>query len=437
VTGSISPVSRRRAGILAAEGWGLDGELEPLAGEFDFNFLIRARDGRRFVLKVSPVNADRESLECQIAALRHLQASPVAPLVQRPVSTTDGLDLLAAVDDVGNPRWVRLVSYLEGVPLVTHDRRPPGLLEEIGAALARLDLALKDFDHPGARRKLKWDLPAMPALGCYAELIPDPARRKLVEDRIARFNRVITPRLAELEFGVIYNDANDRNLLVRTDDDGAPRLGGIIDFGDMLHTAVVAELAIACAYLMLDRDDPLADAAHVIRGYHAVRPLTAVERELLPDFIIARLVASVLMSARGRHRDPGNSYLQISEAPVWRLLERMTMSDRDRIHDAVRRPGRGVSTRFSPAAGATSAATAASRARRRSRASAARVSTSTTPTAGATSTSSTMSVTWGTVTRTWLPPVNARWPSSTPTPATCTTTSRSTRSGSPRPSPTR
>ncbi len=345
MTGSISPVSPRRAGILAAEGWGLDGEVEPLAGEFDFNFLIRARDGERFVLKVSPVDADRESLEGQIAVLRHLQASPVATLVQRPVSTTDGLDLLAAVDDVGNSRWVRLLSYLEGVPLVTHDRRPPQLLEEIGATLARLDLALRDFDHPGARRQLKWDLTAMPALGCYAELIPDQVRREFVEDRIARFNRVITPRLAELEFGVIYNDANDRNLLVRPDDDGTPRLGGIIDFGDMLHTAVVAELAIACTYLMLDRPDPLADAAHVVRGYHSVRPLTEVERGLLPDFVIARLVASVLMSARGRHSDPGNRYLQISEAPVWRLLERMTMSDRDQIHEAVETGCRGPATR--------------------------------------------------------------------------------------------
>ena len=335
MTGSISPVSPRRAGNLAAEGWGLDGEVEPLAGEFDFNFLIRARDGERFVLKVSPLDADRVSLECQIAVLRHLQASEVAGFVQRPVPTTDGLDLLAAEDGDGNPRWVRLVSYLEGVPLVAHDRRPPRLLEEIGATLARLDQALGDFDHPGARRQLVWDLTAVPALGSFAELIPDHARREFLERRIERFNRVITPRLDELEFAVVYNDANDRNLLVRTDDGGAPRLGGIIDFGDMLHTAVIAELAIACAYLMLDREDPLADAAHVIRGYHSVRPLTAVERELLPDFIIARLVASVLMSARGRHHDPGNRYLQISEAPVWRLLERMTAMEEDQIRDVV------------------------------------------------------------------------------------------------------
>ena len=259
----------------------------------------------------------------------------MATLIQRVIPTLAGSDLLAVEDHDGQTRLVRLVSYLDGIPLVEVKQRPPRLLEEIGATLARLDLALGDFDHPGARRQLMWDLTAMPALGRFAEFVDDPVRRELIERRIERFDQVVSPRLGELEFGVIHNDANDRNLLIRTHDDGSPRLGGIIDFGDLLSTVVIAELAIAVTYLMLDRDDPLEDAASGIRGFHSVRPLTVPERELLPDFMIARLVSSVLMSAHGRHRDPDNSYLQISQGPVWRLLERMTMIDRDLIHDAV------------------------------------------------------------------------------------------------------
>lgn len=319
---------------LAAEYWGLDVAVEPLAGEFDLNFLVDAAGGRRYVLKVSPIGADRKSLECQIAVMRHLQGSPVATLVQRAVPTLTGSDLLTVEDHDGQPRFVRLVSYLDGIPLVEVNQRPPQLLEEIGAALARLDLALGDFDHSGARRQLMWDLTAMPALGRFAEFIDDPVRRELIERRIERFDQVVAPRLGELEFGVIHNDANDRNLLIRTQDDGSPRLGGVIDFGDMLSTAVIAELAIAVTYLMLDRDHPLEDAASVISGFHSVRPLTLSERELLPDFMIARLVASVLMSARGRHRDPDNSYLQISQKPVWRLLERSDVTI-DRFSEAV------------------------------------------------------------------------------------------------------
>ena len=81
---------------------------------------------------------------------------------------------------------------------------------------------------------------------------------------------------------------------------------------------------------MLARDDPLADAAHVIAGYHAVRPLSTTEQSLIFDLVIARLCASVLVSAHRRYLDPKNEYHQISVQPVWRLLERLSTLDRER-----------------------------------------------------------------------------------------------------------
>ena len=81
---------------------------------------------------------------------------------------------------------------------------------------------------------------------------------------------------------------------------------------------------------MLDRDEPLADAAHVVAGYHAIRPLTTTEQELIFDLVIARLCASLLTSAQRRHLEPDNEYHQISAQPVWRLLGRLTAFDRDR-----------------------------------------------------------------------------------------------------------
>jgi 4-aminobutyrate aminotransferase-like enzyme len=224
----------------------------------------------------------------------------------------------------GGARAVRLVSYLEGVPLADVEKRPPSLLQEVGRTLAHLDVALRGFHHAGAHRSLAWDLTRTHELAELARHIQQTDRRELVQRHLERFRTELVPRIATLEHGVVHNDANDRNLLVQ----GAT-LGGIIDFGDMLHTLVVAELAIACAYLMLDSTHPLAVASHVISGYHVRRPLTAPEQALLFDLIIARLCASVLMSARGRAHSPGNEYLLISEQPVWKLLETLTMMDRD------------------------------------------------------------------------------------------------------------
>jgi 4-aminobutyrate aminotransferase-like enzyme len=137
---------------------------------------------------------------------------------------------------------------------------------------------------------------------------------------------------------VIYNDANDNNLLISDLDPAAARLCGVIDFGDMVHTITVAEPAIAAAYQMLNTDEPMAAAARVISGYDAVRPLTDLERSLLWDLIHARLYASVLMSSEARSREPDNEYLLISAEPVWRLMEELSMIDPDdaasRLNDA-------------------------------------------------------------------------------------------------------
>jgi 4-aminobutyrate aminotransferase-like enzyme len=146
----------------------------------------------------------------------------------------------------------------------------------------------------------------------------------MVEGHLDRFRHEVGPRLATLRHSFVYNDANDHNLLVKEDAGGSPSLVGLIDFGDALHTVTVAELAIACAYLMLDREDPLAEASRVISGYHSVRPLTPVERSALFDLVIARLCASVLLAAQRRRVEPENEYLQISAQPVARLLERMS-----------------------------------------------------------------------------------------------------------------
>jgi len=343
-TNLAGKISAETASKIVAEAWGLDARAEPLVGFADCNFRIRTDRDESFVLKISPTDTRREDLECQAAVLGHLASSPLAALVPRMVPTTDGLDFLPVEDEMGTPRLARILSYLEGTPLARVTDRPPELLEEVGRTLSRLDLALTDFDHPWARREFSWDLTTTPKLAYLAEHIQNPARRELVRAHLDRFQETVTPRLAELEYGVIHNDGNDLNILVTTPEGGYARLAGLIDFSDVLYSATIAELAIACAYLMLDRDEPLDDAAHLIRGYDSVRPLTDLERVLLPDLIVGRVCTSLLFSAFGRHSDPDNTYLQVCEAPMWRLLEGLTTNQRTTLANAI-----GAACRNQPA----------------------------------------------------------------------------------------
>jgi 4-aminobutyrate aminotransferase-like enzyme/Ser/Thr protein kinase RdoA (MazF antagonist) len=314
---------------ISREHWSLRCQAEPLAGEVDRNFLLVSDSGDRWVLKISRENTDPVGLDYQIEVMRFLESSPVAQFVQRPLPTADGRFLLPYDPPGGQRCWVRVFSFLDGSTLVNFRERPPALLEDIGRTLARLDLALRDFDHPGAHRDHPWNIERSHDLLRHSELVTDSARRELVECHLEKFEDQIVPRLEDLEHSVVHNDANDHNLLVRNGADDRPVLAGLIDFGDSRHTVTIAELAIAITYLMLDREYPLTTAALVTRGYSSVRPLTAAEQSLLFDLVLARLCASVLMSARGLHHEPENQYLQISAQPVWRLLERMLMLDPD------------------------------------------------------------------------------------------------------------
>ena len=57
--------------------------------------------------------------------------------------------------------------------------------------------------------------------------------------------------------------------------------------------------------------------------------------ELLPDLIGARVCMSLLHAAHGLSRDPGNTYLQISADPMWRLLDRLDDARPERLRAEV------------------------------------------------------------------------------------------------------
>jgi len=316
---------------IARDRYGLDTSATELPAEFDRNFLLDAGDGRRFVLKISPRDAEPAVVRSQVAILDFLAGTELRGLFQRVRPALDGGRLIEDRVADGSTHLVRLLSYLEGFPASGMRRRSTGLLGELGATLARLDRELESFDHPGAHREHVWDLTRVLELARFLPFIEDPRRRRMIEALLDRFRSRVVPHLSQLRRGVIYNDANDDNLLVSSLDPETARLAGLIDFGDMVHTITVSEPVIAAAYMMLGADDPLANAAAVVSSYDAVHPLTVLERSLVFDLIVARWCASVLMSSEARSREPDNRYLLVSSEPVWRMLEGLPVEDHDAI----------------------------------------------------------------------------------------------------------
>jgi len=219
---------------------------------------------------------------------------------------------------------VRLLTYIPGKLFAVTRPHTAELLHSLGSMMGRMDRALQGFTHPAAQRSLKWDLQQAMWIRDYLQYISQPARRAMVERFYAQFEMDVLPILPTLRSSIIHNDANDYNILVsETNGITSSQVAGVIDYGDMVQTCTAGELAIAAAYAMLGKADPLAAAAAVVAGYHEAFPLTEAELDVLYPLICMRLCVSLVNSAYQQQVEPHNDYLKISEQPAWALLEQL------------------------------------------------------------------------------------------------------------------
>jgi Ser/Thr protein kinase RdoA (MazF antagonist) len=309
-TPRFSPAQAR---AVLRDRFGIEGELTPLPSERDQNFCIETRSGSQFVLKIAQAHEARAVLDLQNAMIAHLLGDIPDLELPRLHHALDG----AAISEVqadAKSHFVRLFSWVEGVPLaraVPHGRR---VLETLGRTLARIDLSLRTFSHPAMHRILHWDLRHADLAFHHADLLT-AAERALIEDHVRAWGRIRWP---ELRHGAIHGDANDYNVLVR---DG--EVVSILDFGDTVHSALVCDLAIGLAYAMLGKPDPLSAAHAMVAAYHRVLPLTVAESEALFPLLATRLCMSVCLAAKNARDKGGDLYQQVSAAPAWELLSHL------------------------------------------------------------------------------------------------------------------
>jgi Ser/Thr protein kinase RdoA (MazF antagonist) len=269
-----------------------------LPSERDQNFLLTDDSGQQFVLKVANTSESRVFLEAQNAVLDYL--SERVPFCQRVIGEIAEFE----------GHLVRLVTYLPGVPLAEIKPHTPGLLRDLGEKLGRLSRALADFDHPAVHRDFYWDLAnGNRIVNEYAPLIEDAELRELVLK--CRFEPA-----TDLRRSVIHGDANDYNVLV---DPQSMTVSGLIDFGDMVYSYTVGDLAIAVAYVVLGEGDP----RDVIGGYRSEFGLLEEEKEALWPLVRLRLAMSVCIAAHQIRQQPENEYLVISQKAIEKNLSRI------------------------------------------------------------------------------------------------------------------
>ncbi|MEU8223588.1 aminotransferase class III-fold pyridoxal phosphate-dependent enzyme [Kribbella sp. NPDC048915] len=312
---------------LLRQQYGVDAVLTELRSERDRNFLAESGTAR-WVVKVSNSGDDSSQIAMECAAMRHVElVDPGFPIPRVLPATAGGPVTVLRAND-GRMHQVRVITTLPG-DVGDLTALPSWFPGEFGAVCARLAKALESFGHPAAYRRLDWDPRLVSSLQRYVEHVPDVDRQALLQALTDRFARL--PEATQgLPSSVFHGDVTLSNVLMTAD-----RITGVIDFGDMHHTARVADLAISLTSLLRESDDLWSDARQFLDAYQRELPLEPAEVDVLGELVLARCVASILISAWRAPLYPENEeYLTSLVSGSWRVLDEL--ADLDRVELAGR-----------------------------------------------------------------------------------------------------
>ncbi|MBC9796256.1 aminotransferase class III-fold pyridoxal phosphate-dependent enzyme [Sinomicrobium weinanense] len=322
-----------KAGSIASTLYGVHGTATALPGETEFNFRLDTNDGKVYILKISRPGRDMDYLDFQQQILRHVSGSDEEIAVPEVLDDIDGNSIAEIVDDHGEARKVRLLTWVPGRVWSTVNPQSDQLRFSLGETCGKITAKLRDFDHPAAHRTLEWDVAQAGWTETYLDRFN--GEEKEVVSFFQQQFRASRQGYGRLRRSVVHNDANDNNIIV-SDDLRNPGVVGCIDYGDAVYTRTINDLAITCAYAVMHHNNPLSAALPVVKGYHKSFPLQAEELKYLYMAIGMRLVISVTKSAINKIKEPDNPYLRISEKPAWELLKKWYRTDAEFAHFSFR-----------------------------------------------------------------------------------------------------
>ena len=328
-------------GLLAQfleDHWGITGTFKSLSGERDQNTRVCTLDDKRYVLKVSSPIEDPILVDFQVQALLHLErVDPDIP-IPKLYHSLDGAVVKTLRSDEGD-HVVRLLSWVDGVPLEDAATSSPELIAQIGSLQGRMCKAFAGFRHAGGAHFMPWNI--LNGLVVSHELRTRYLRDGLAErcaPALHRLENESLPRMLALPVQTIHNDGHWGNVLC---DPTAPdRVTGVIDFGDQVEGPLVVDLATSMSSVLERSPEPLEAAAALVQGFEKHLALPDDQRELLYDATLARAIMIVqLLEFRAQHTEVDPELRDVDIPIVKQTLERILCIDPDDFLLAVQRGG--------------------------------------------------------------------------------------------------
>ncbi|HET8960656.1 phosphotransferase, partial [Nocardioides sp.] len=322
-TPPATQVSPDEAVALVRDIFGVDGAAEPLGSNQETNLRVRSTDGSSYVLKIANPAFGADVLDLQNKAMQHVHGAGTGLAVPVPVPALDGTELVR-VPIRGTDHHVRLLTFVAGEMFSDAGYIGDEVLGRFGALVARMSAALATFDHPAADRPLQYDSRhAARVVERLLGSVADARRRADASELSDRAWATLAPLAGDLRMQVVHADLADYNVVATRDGTGRLTPSGVIDFGDVVRSWLVADLATAISSLLArEGRSPLMDACAVVAGFHSITPLAEPEIAAVWPLVAAR--ASVLATSVEDilAADPDNDYAREEQPYDWLILDR-------------------------------------------------------------------------------------------------------------------
>ena len=326
-------ITIEQAEKILLELFNIKGIATQLPGEIDLNFKVKTAHEAKYILKISRPDEDETFLDFQQQLLQYVEVNGEKLIAPKIIKDKTGNIISEITDEFGKQRKVRLLTWISGRVWSQVNPQLDDLRYSLGEECGKLTKVLQEFQHPKAHREFDWDIAQSLWTKKHLHLFNNE-EKAIISCFQAQFEENFES-FKTLRKSVVHNDANDNNIIVSADLI-QPQVTSIIDFGDAVYTQIINDVAIACAYAIMNHNDPLEASLPIIKGYHSKFPLDKIELAHLYKAIAMRLVISVTKSAINKIKEPSNVYLLISEKPAWEVLKKWQEIDKDFAHFSFR-----------------------------------------------------------------------------------------------------
>lgn len=267
------------------------------AGSVNSSYRLESATGESYLARIYEA-ASQADAEAEGGLLQHLARAGIP--TPCPVARVDAGGFTVPAPAALGGRPVALFPWREG-DMLCQARVTPPAAARVGAALARVHLALADVTEP---RPGRFGIPDLRARLRTIGAAPDAALRAVAPVVAERLDRAVAARDPALPGGIVHGDLFRDNVLWR---DGA--IVALLDFESAAQGSWAYDLMVTVlAWCYGDALD-LGLVRAMLDGYQTVRPLSPVERWALgPEgrvaalrFTITRITDFTLRTARETH----------------------------------------------------------------------------------------------------------------------------------------